>query len=210
MGLSDEGQKYLKSSGIAGFLAKIGAGIVGLAGLLTALDAIADHVPVACRVWPGFFWCTNSVTSGNLGPGAPPLAYIENPVLAPMQQTMTTGDGSAIGVHEIGLYGCANNGSNIDCYLTETSMGSWLRNYRIDDLFGPETKLVDNLHQVHSKIRAAWIDGKRNQQEDLHQGQNDPAWFLLEFDGADPEISTVRIEFRAFKGGYIEGKILKT
>jgi hypothetical protein len=145
---------------------------------------------------------------GALGPGSPTAAYLRNPPLAPMQATTKSGDGSIIGGHEIGLYGCSINGNTIDCYLTETPL-SYSRSYNINSLFGQETRLTDDLHITHGIIRSAWIDGIGNQHRDMDIGKNEPAWFVLEFNNANPDANDVRITFRAFTGGEIKGHLVK-
>jgi hypothetical protein len=146
---------------------------------------------------------------GQLGPGAPSSEYLRHPDTALMQQKTVSGDGSMIGVHDIGLYGCALNGSTIDCYLTESRRAPGSRDWRIDNLFGPETKLVDDAHLSHDLARAAWIDGRGGQHATMNVGQNDPVWFVLQFKGADPDISKVRIDFKTFTGGHLDGEIVK-
>jgi hypothetical protein len=60
-----------------------------------------------------------------------------------------------------------------------------------------------------SWFRAAWIDGKGGQHTDMNVGQNDPVWFLLQFNDADQDISKVPIDFKTFTGGHLDGQMVK-
>jgi hypothetical protein len=75
------------------------------------------------------------------------------------------------------------------------------------DWFGRDTKLIDDFGDSHKVVRAVWINGRGEQREAMNVAPNVPVWFLLAFDEEKDDIKKARIEFRAFTGGNVEGKV---
>ena len=135
------------------------------------------------------------------GPGFPSIDLIRNPEKAEMLDTVTTGDGSLVGVHQVSLYSCNIRKDNIRCFLTLTNLSPGIREYRIDELFDKRTFLLDNFHDKHYKIHGFWLGGREQQQPTIEISQNDTVWFALEFDQAASDITGAKLIFSAFKGG---------
>jgi hypothetical protein len=97
------------------------------------------------------------------------------------------------GQHSAGLHKCFVRGDTIDCLFVITNLESGnARDYNAGAAIG-SPRLIDNFHIEHKISRSFYLNGRGQQQEQMNLGQNEAAWFVVQFEGGSNDITSARI-----------------
>jgi len=97
------------------------------------------------------------------------------------------------GQHSAGLHKCFVRADTIDCLFIITNLeGGNARDYNTGDAIGAP-RLIDNFHTEHKVSRSFYLNGRGQHQEQMNLGQNETAWFVVQFEGGSNDITSARI-----------------